>query len=125
MRILGLLALAFGASAQPSPFTLDRILSASFPSDLTAAPAGGKVAWTSDSMGLRNIMVAGPPAYQARKITSYAQDDGQEILQLRWLPDASAIVYVRGGSPNGRGKARARALALATFSSNGRYSFPS
>ena len=104
MRFFALLALVMGASAQPSPFTLDQVLSASFPSELTSAPSGGKVAWVSDSKGLRNIMVAEPPAYQGRKITAYAEDDGQELQELRWLPDASAIVYVRGGSANSAGE---------------------
>jgi dipeptidyl aminopeptidase/acylaminoacyl peptidase len=30
-------------------------------------------------------------------VTSYAADDGQEIAELAWTPDAHAIVYVRGG----------------------------
>uniref|UniRef100_Q027J1 Acyl-peptide hydrolase n=1 Tax=Solibacter usitatus (strain Ellin6076) TaxID=234267 RepID=Q027J1_SOLUE len=97
MRLIALCALALTASAQPS---LDRLLSAAFPSELTAAPAGGKVAWVSNAKGLRNIMVAEPPAYVGRKITTYAADDGQEISDLRWTPDSSAIVYVRGGSAN-------------------------
>lgn len=104
MRIVGVFAVAVCAAAQQAPFTLDQILSASFPSELTAAPAGGKVAWVSASKGVRNIMVAGPPAYQGRKITAYTEDDGQELLELRWTPDASAMVYVRGGSANGRGE---------------------
>jgi len=45
MRILPLLAAVCCASAQQSPFTLEQVLSASFPTELTAAPAGGKVAW--------------------------------------------------------------------------------
>ena len=97
MRLIALCALALTASAQPS---LDRLLSAAFPSDLTAAPAGGKVAWASNAKGLRNIMVAEPPAYVGRKVTNYSADDGQELSELRWTPDASAIVYVRGGSAN-------------------------
>lgn len=104
MRIVGVFAVAVCAAAQQAPFTLDQILSASFPSELTAAPAGGKVAWVSASKGVRNIMVAAPPAYQGRKITAYTEDDGQELLELRWTPDASAMVYVRGGSANGRGE---------------------
>jgi dipeptidyl aminopeptidase/acylaminoacyl peptidase len=97
MRLLALCAFALTASAQP---TLDRLLSAAFPSELSAAPVGGKVAWASDSKGRRNIMIAEPPAYQARKITAYSEDDGKELVDLRWTPDASAIVYVRGGSAN-------------------------
>ena len=62
------------------------------------------MAWVSASKGVRNIMVAVPPAYQGRKITAYTEDDGQELLELRWTPDASALVYVRGGSANGSGE---------------------
>jgi dipeptidyl aminopeptidase/acylaminoacyl peptidase len=58
------------------------------------------VAWVSNARGVRNIMVADPPAYQARKVTAYSQDDGQELQNLRWTSDASAIVYVRGGTAN-------------------------
>jgi Tol biopolymer transport system component len=100
MRILAVLSLAICASAQTSPFTIDQVLGFSFPTDLTAAPVGGKVAWVSNTRGVRNILVAEPPLYQARKITSYTADDGQELQQLRWTPDASAIVYVRGGTAN-------------------------
>ena len=104
MRFVGVFAVALCAAAQQTPFTLDQVLSAAFPSELTAAPSGGKVAWVSASKGVRNIMVAAPPAYRGRKITAYTEDDGQELLELRWTPDALAIVYVRGGSANGRGE---------------------
>jgi dipeptidyl aminopeptidase/acylaminoacyl peptidase len=92
--------LALAASAQQAPFTLDQVLGASFPSELVAAPSGGKVAWVSNSRGVRNIFVAEPPAYQARQITSYAQDDGQELSDLHWIAGASAVAYVRGSSAN-------------------------
>jgi dipeptidyl aminopeptidase/acylaminoacyl peptidase len=100
MRSFILLAAVSCAAAQPAPFTLDQILGAAFPSELTAAPSGGKVAWVSNSRGVRNIMVAEPPSWQARKITGYTKDDGQEITSLRWTPDAGAIAYVRGGAAN-------------------------
>jgi dipeptidyl aminopeptidase/acylaminoacyl peptidase len=90
------LALAGSAVAQ-QPFTLEQIMSAPFPSDLVAAPAGGKVAWVFDARGVRNIWVAGPPDYRGRAITAYTEDDGQEIAELAWTPDARAIVYTRGG----------------------------
>jgi dipeptidyl aminopeptidase/acylaminoacyl peptidase len=101
MRSFAMLAAAaVCAAAQQPPFTLDQILGYSFPTDLTAAPTGGKVAWVSNRRGVRNIMVSEPPRYQPRKLTAYTQDDGQELRQLRWLPDSSAIVYTRGGSAN-------------------------
>ena len=80
MRFVCVFAATVCAAAQQAPFTIDQVLSASFPSELTAAPSGGKVAWVSASKGVRNLMVATPPAYQGRKITAYTEDDGQELL---------------------------------------------
>jgi dipeptidyl aminopeptidase/acylaminoacyl peptidase len=98
------LALVVCARGQQAQFTLDRVLGAAFPSELTAAPAGGKVAWVSNARGVRNIMVAEAPGYRARQLTAYAEDDGQELKDLRWAPDATWIVYVRGGEANGAGE---------------------
>jgi dipeptidyl aminopeptidase/acylaminoacyl peptidase len=100
MRLSALLFIALCAHAQQPAFTLPQVLGAAFPSELTSAPAGGKVAWVSNARGLRNILVAAPPRYEGRPITAYSEDDGQEIRQLAWMPDASAIVYARGGSAN-------------------------
>ena len=96
MRPILLLALASSALAQSAPFTLEQVLAAAFPTDLTASPTGARIAWVSNARGVRNILVAEPPAYQARAITRYTDDDGQEIGSLRWSPDATRIVYVRG-----------------------------
>ncbi len=85
------------AGAQQEPLTIEQIMSAPFPSDLVAAPAGGAVAWVFDARGARNIWVAAPPDYQPRALTTYAADDGQEIAELAWTPDARSIVYTRGG----------------------------
>jgi len=96
MRALAVILMCRPVAAQQ--FTLDQILSAPFPSELTASRE--KVAWVSNAKGVRNIKVAEAPTYQARAITSYAEDDGQEISGLRWTPDASAIVYVRSTAAN-------------------------
>ncbi|HEX4600273.1 MAG TPA: prolyl oligopeptidase family serine peptidase [Gemmatimonadales bacterium] len=90
-------------SQQPA-FTVEQVMSAPFPDELTAAPAGGAVAWVLNARGARNIWVAAPPEYQGKAVTAYPEDDGQEIASLHWTPDARAIVYVRGGGPNGRGE---------------------
>ena len=79
-------------------------MSAPFPSEMTAAPAGGGVAWVFNQSGSRNIWIATPPAYQARALTTYTGDNGQDITNLEWTPDANAVVYVRGGDANGRGE---------------------
>ena len=91
--VLGLCSVALAAPK----FTLDQVMSFSFPSSLTAAPRDGKVAWVLDERGARNVWVAEAPGYQGRRLTHFTADDGQEIDQLEWLPDAKALVYVRGG----------------------------
>jgi dipeptidyl aminopeptidase/acylaminoacyl peptidase len=94
-------AISLCATAQPRPFTLEQVMSAPFPTDLTAARAGAKVAWVFNASGARNVWVAEAPPdggkYIARQLTSYSGDDGQDVGELAWLPDASGIVYVRGG----------------------------
>jgi len=49
------------AAAPAASFTIEQAISAPFPSDLTASPAGGKLAWTLDERGARNIWVAEAP----------------------------------------------------------------
>ena len=102
MRICGILLLAVPALARS--FTLEQVTGFSFPDCLTAAPAGGAVAWVENRRGVRNIKVAEPPDYRPRRVTPYTEDDGQELLDLRWTPDARAIVYVRGQGANRGGE---------------------
>jgi len=97
------------AVAAEAPFTLQQILSAPFPSAMVAAPAGSKVAWVQNARGLRNIWVAtatksGATEAPARQITHYSQDDGVELGELAWTPDARSIVFVRGGVANNPGE---------------------
>jgi dipeptidyl aminopeptidase/acylaminoacyl peptidase len=92
------------ALAETPPFTIAQVLSSAFPTHFTAAPAGGRVAWVSNTRGIVNILVAEPPDYQARQITHYSDDDGQDITELHWTPDGEALVYVRGEGPNRAGE---------------------
>ena len=78
-------------------FTLEQVLSAPFPSNLTAAPKGGAVAWVLNQRGARNLWIAAPPDYKGHQLTRYRKDDGQEIDQITWTPDGGSIIYVRGG----------------------------
>ena len=94
------LLLAACATAQQAPFTLDQVLGFAFATELTASPTGARVAWVVNLRGVRNIMVAEAPRYQARQITACTEDDGYELGQLAWTPDASAIVYTRGNGAN-------------------------
>jgi dipeptidyl aminopeptidase/acylaminoacyl peptidase len=95
---------AVSAQAQQKTFTLEQVMSSAFPSDLTAAPGGGHVAWVLNERGARNIWVAEAPDYKGRRVTSYRGDDGEEIDELAWTQDARALVYTRGGEANGAGE---------------------
>ena len=90
--------------ADAQHFSLDDVMSAPFASDLVAAPRGGSVAWIVNQRGARNIWVGAGPSWQGRQLTSYREDDGQEIESLAFRPDGKAVVYVRGGPPNRAGE---------------------
>ena len=88
-----------GATATDQPFTLEQVMSAPFPSELVAAPAAGRVAWLENAQGVRNLWIAEPsPAggYTAHAATTYKDDDGVDIGELRWSPDAQFLLYTRG-----------------------------
>jgi dipeptidyl aminopeptidase/acylaminoacyl peptidase len=80
--------------------TLEGLLAAPFPSEIVAAPAGGHVAWVQNARGSRNVWVASAPDFNARQLTSYTGDDGQDITTLTWSRDGKTVLYVRGGGPN-------------------------
>src|ERR1700735_5591562 len=92
-----LLVSSFAFSASPSRFSLEQVMSAPFPSNLTAAPKGGAVAWVLNEHGARNVWIADAPTYSGRRLTNYHDDDGQEIAQLTWTPDGRSILFVRDG----------------------------
>ncbi|MEE8585545.1 MAG: prolyl oligopeptidase family serine peptidase [Acidobacteriota bacterium] len=97
-------ALTASAAAPDGPFTLEQILAAPFPSGMSAAPQGGRVAWVINHNGARNIWVAGPPEYQGKQITPWSEDDGQTLSQFSWTPDGNRIVFVRGDGANRSGE---------------------
>ena len=89
-------------SAQES-ITLEQVLSAPFNSNLVAAKNGNRIAWTSNQEGKRNIWVAEGPGFTARQLTSYPEDDGGELSDLRFSADGNTIVYVRGEGKDSAG----------------------
>ncbi len=96
--VLVLALIAAPLAAEP-PFTVDRVLSAPFPDQLVAAPAGGAVAWVANDRGVRNVWVAEPPAYHGRQLTHYGWDSGREIGGLLFTRDGKTLVYERDPDP--------------------------
>lgn len=93
---------AWQTSAQT--FTLEQVMSAPFPSELVVSQRGDRIAWIYDAQGKRNIWLAEAPAFSARQLTRYNVDDGQELVDLVFSPNGSAIAYVRGGDKNQAGE---------------------
>jgi dipeptidyl aminopeptidase/acylaminoacyl peptidase len=91
-----------GAAPVHSPvFTIEQILSAPFPSDLVASADGIHFAWVSNDTGRRNVWLATHRAsgneYDARSLTAYTEDDGQDMADLAFVPRHDGLLFVRGG----------------------------
>lgn len=99
--LLLLFTFAIGHSQEVS---LDKILSYSFPTGLTAAKNNGAIAWVENKEGVRNIHYAIAPEYRPIKLTNFTKDDGQAISNLEFTDDLDSLVYVRGGAPNRSGE---------------------
>jgi dipeptidyl aminopeptidase/acylaminoacyl peptidase len=99
---LGLILGCTTAARAQSSFTLEQVMSSPFPSELTAAAHGGRVAWVFDAKGVRNVWVADGPDFihTARQLTRYTADDGQPIASLRLTPDGKAALYALGSELN-------------------------
>jgi dipeptidyl aminopeptidase/acylaminoacyl peptidase len=103
--VVALVAFTFCASAwAQKPLALEQILSAPFPSDLTAAKGSNRVAWIFDQQGRRNVWVAEAPGFRARQLTKYNEDDGQELSDLSFSSGGNVLLYVRGGDKNSAGQ---------------------
>jgi len=89
-------------AAQQAPFTLDEVMSFSFPTELVSAEHGSRVAWVFDSRGVRNVWVADGPdfSHSARQLTHFSADDGQPIASLRLTPDGKTVVFAVGTELN-------------------------
>jgi dipeptidyl aminopeptidase/acylaminoacyl peptidase len=96
-----LLTLAAPAAGQ---LRVEDVLSYSFASGLVASADGDRVAWVENREGARNIWIAEGPDWVGRPVTSYGDDDGQEVGSLAITPDGAHVVYVRGGAPNRQGE---------------------
>src|SRR5688572_9747911 len=97
LRLFGFTLFFLAQQTAARPFTVEQILGFPSPENLVASPVGSAIAWTFNERGARNVYVASGPAFEARRVTSYTEDDGQELTQLAFSRDGRNIVYVRGG----------------------------
>jgi len=96
--VLALLpAVLHAQGAQSTGFTVEQVKSYPFPTELTAATTGSRIAWAFNEQGRRNIWVAEGPAFTPRRLTGYDADDGQELTSVSVSADGRWVVYLRGG----------------------------
>ncbi len=91
------LSLGFAVQSQAQNFTLEQVMSSPFPSELTVSKRGDKLAWAFDAEGKRNLWIAEAPAFAARQLTHYNNDDGGELTGVVFSSDGNTIAYARGG----------------------------
>jgi dipeptidyl aminopeptidase/acylaminoacyl peptidase len=100
--LVGLICCLTPASWAQNSFTLEQVMSFSFPAGLVAAEHASRVAWVFDTKGVRNVWIADGPdfARTARQLTHYTADDGQPIASLRLTPDGKTALYAIGSEVN-------------------------
>lgn len=76
-------------AAGPPESALAQALLYPYVQELAAADTSDALAWVSNLDGVRNVWVARGPAFVPQKVTSYTEDDGQEITQLIFSPDGA------------------------------------
>ncbi len=91
-----LVPLALGAQS-PATFSLAQLKGYPVPSELAAAGRANRIAWAVDERGQRNVYVAEGPDFQPRKITTFNEDDGQELTSVQLAADGRWVVFARGG----------------------------
>ncbi|MFC3415438.1 S9 family peptidase [Algoriphagus hitonicola] len=101
IRLLIILFLCSLQSVFSQSFTIEQVGKFTFPSGLTADHSGTQLAWVMYEQGKRNVYYAKAPDFQPEKLTSFDQDNGQEISGLSFTPEGNHLVFVRGGDHGG------------------------
>ena len=92
------------AQSGNTPPSVRAIDAAPFPSAMITSPSGEAVAWVQNAAGERSIWVAAAPAYAARRVVTFAGDDGQELAELAFAADGKTLWFTRGSGPNRAGE---------------------
>lgn len=87
------------ASALAQSPELEKFISHPIESGFSSSADGRNVAWVINDHGKRNIVVKMGNDLP-KLLTNYSQDDGQEISQIRFSPNGTIILFVRGSGFN-------------------------
>jgi len=100
--IIATITVSVNLSAQNN-FTIEQVMSTSFPSGLITSSSGNMAAWIQNKNGVRNIFISDNGQIK-KKVTSFTKDDGQAIGSLIFGPDNKYLFFVKGGAPNRKGE---------------------
>ncbi len=98
---LFLMVLFVNAQVAHAQKSLKELLSYSHPSNLCSSPVAGKLAWTFNTEGVRNVFISEDKGENYKALTHYTEDDGQEFSNLQFSPNGEWLVYMLGGEPGG------------------------
>jgi dipeptidyl aminopeptidase/acylaminoacyl peptidase len=97
-----LVAIAPGLRAQRAS-TVANYLSPGYPVEMVSAARAERVAWIAYEEGKRNVYTAVAPAFAPVRLTSFMQDDGTDLTNVRISADGTTVAFVRGHAPNRNG----------------------
>ncbi|HEY6967739.1 MAG TPA: hypothetical protein VJA94_00805, partial [Candidatus Angelobacter sp.] len=103
LLLLSVFLYSLSVFAQNQSFTLEQVMTSPFPTGLIAAKQANRIAWVFEIRGESNVWVADAPTFEARQVTHYQGDDGQQISSLRLAPDGKTVVYARGSETGSEG----------------------
>jgi dipeptidyl-peptidase-4 len=87
------------ASAAQS-FSIEDILSPPFPVEMVSAKTVDRIAWIAFERGTRNVYTAAGPDFRPVRLTSWMEDRGRDLTDIRISDDGEVLVFVRGHFPN-------------------------
>ncbi|RDZ29179.1 S9 family peptidase [Lysobacter silvisoli] len=79
------------------------LIGAPQPDAPVAAAQAPVIAWAANERGVRNLWSARAPEFAPRQLSSYDEDDGQQLSGLSLSADGRWLAYVRGGGPDAAG----------------------
>lgn len=101
IRLVLLAALLFPTLAFPQQsFTIEQVLSYTFPYELVSAKKADRIAWIEFERGMRNVCTAAAPSFRRVCLTAFKEDDGMDLTSLSISDDGAVVVFVRGHDPN-------------------------
>jgi dipeptidyl aminopeptidase/acylaminoacyl peptidase len=104
MRIFTSFLLILSSLVLNGQISIEEMMSSPFPTSLISSDSDEKIAWVFNEEGRRNIWIAEGADFNARVITDFQKDDGQNISNLIFREESNELLFVRGSGPNRRGE---------------------